>query len=136
MFLRDPKWNLKRMPYCWIDRLKFRRISTNPKSMCNLWSLQPTSIFFTSVRQMILKFMWLNDCLDLLFCFVAKSYLALCDPMICSRPGSSVHDTSQARILEWVAISFSGDLLHPGIEPMSPVLAGRFFTTETLGKSV
>jgi len=30
-----------------------------------------------------------------------------CDPMDCSPPGSSVHGLLQARILEWVAISFS-----------------------------
>ena len=30
-----------------------------------------------------------------------------CDPMDCSPPGSSVHGILQARILEWVAISFS-----------------------------
>ena len=30
-----------------------------------------------------------------------------CDPMDCSLPGSSVHGIVQARILEWVAISFS-----------------------------
>ena len=30
-----------------------------------------------------------------------------CDPMDCSLPGSSVHRILQARILEWVAISFS-----------------------------
>ena len=38
---------------------------------------------------------------------VAKSCLTLCSPMDCSLPGSSVHGISQARILEWVAISFS-----------------------------
>ena len=32
----------------------------------------------------------------------------LCNPMDCSLPGSSVHIILQARILEWVAISFSG----------------------------
>ena len=31
----------------------------------------------------------------------------LCDPKDCSPPGSSVHGILQARILEWVAISFS-----------------------------
>ena len=31
----------------------------------------------------------------------------LCDPMDCSLPGSSVHGILQARILEWLAISFS-----------------------------
>ena len=35
-----------------------------------------------------------------------KSYPTLCDPMNCSPAGSSIHGTSQARILEWVAISF------------------------------
>ena len=37
----------------------------------------------------------------------ALSCLVLCDPMDCNLPGSSVHGISQARILEWVAISFS-----------------------------
>ena len=31
----------------------------------------------------------------------------LCNPMDCSLPGSSIHGIFQARILEWVAISFS-----------------------------
>ena len=30
----------------------------------------------------------------------------LCDPIDCSPPGSSVHGIFQARILEWVAISY------------------------------
>ena len=38
---------------------------------------------------------------------VAWSCLTLCDPMDCSLSGSSVHGILQARILEWVAISFS-----------------------------
>ena len=40
-------------------------------------------------------------------CLVAKSCLTLCNPMDCSPPGSSVHGISQARVLVWVAISFS-----------------------------
>ena len=51
-----------------------------------------------------------------------------------SLPGSSVHGISQARILEWVAVSFSRGLPDPGMEPMSPALASRFFTTEPLWK--
>ena len=35
------------------------------------------------------------------------SHVRLCDPMDCSLPGSSIHGIFQARILEWVAISFS-----------------------------
>ena len=38
---------------------------------------------------------------------VAQSCLTLSDPMDCSPPGSSVHGIFQARVLEWVAISFS-----------------------------
>ena len=38
---------------------------------------------------------------------VAQSCPTLFDPMDCSLPGSSVHGIFQARILEWVAISFS-----------------------------
>ena len=58
----------------------------------------------------------------------------LFDPMDYSPPGSSVQGISQGGTLEWVAISFSSDLPNPGIEPMSPALAGGFFTTESLGK--
>ena len=35
------------------------------------------------------------------------SRVRLCDPMDCSLPGSSIHGIFQARVLEWVAISFS-----------------------------
>ena len=38
---------------------------------------------------------------------VTQSCLTLCNPMDCSLPGSSVHGIFQARVLEWVAISFS-----------------------------
>ena len=48
--------------------------------------------------------------------------------------GSSVYGVSQARILEWLPISFSRDLPDPEIEPAFPVLAGGFFTTEPPGK--
>jgi len=44
--------------------------------------------------------------------------------MDCSPPGSSVHGISQARILEWFAISFSRGLPDPGIENGSPALEG------------
>ena len=40
-------------------------------------------------------------------CSVTKCCLKLCNPMDCIPPGSSVQRISQARILEWVAISFS-----------------------------
>ena len=42
-----------------------------------------------------------------LLLLVAQLCLTLCSPMDCSPPGSSVHGIFQARILEWVAISYS-----------------------------
>ena len=52
-------------------------------------------------------------------CLVAKFCLTLCDHMDCSLPGSSVRGVSQARILDWVAISFSRGSSDPGIKPTS-----------------
>ena len=38
---------------------------------------------------------------------VSQLCLTVCDPTDCSPPGSSVHGIFQARIVEWIAISFS-----------------------------
>ena len=43
--------------------------------------------------------------------------------MDCSLPRSFIHGIFQARILEWVAISFSEDLPDPGVEPGPPAFA-------------
>ena len=47
--------------------------------------------------------------------------------MDCSPPGSSVHGIFQARILEWITISFSKGFSWTGIKPVSFALAGKFF---------
>ena len=68
-------------------------------------------------------------------CVCAKSLQScptLCDPVDCSLPDSSVHRILQAKILEWVAISFSRGSSKPRDQThisMFPALAGRFFTT-------
>ena len=48
-----------------------------------------------------------------------QSCPTLCDPMDCSLPGSSVHAIIQARILEWVAISFSRESSQPCVSYVS-----------------
>ena len=63
-----------------------------------------------------MKLLWSFCCYSL----VAKLCQTLCDPTDCSPPVSSINEISQARILEWVAISFPGDLHDAGIEPTSP----------------
>ena len=60
-----------------------------------------------------------------------KKSPTFCDPMDCSPPGSSVHGISQARILEWVAISFSRELPHPGMANLESVLKSRDITLLT-----
>ena len=57
-----------------------------------------------------------------------QSCLTLCDPTDCSRPGSSVHGILQARILEWVAISFSRGSSQPKDRTEVSHIAGILFT--------
>ena len=66
----------------------------------------------------------------------AQLCLTLCDPVDCSLPGSSIHGILQARILEWVAISFSRDHPNPGIKPGSPALQADALPSEPPGKSM
>ena len=51
----------------------------------------------------------------------AQSCLTLWDPMFYDPPVSSVHGIVHARVLVWVAISFSTDLSNPGIETLPPL---------------
>ena len=50
-----------------------------------------------------------------------------CDPMDCSTPSSSVHGVLQARILEWVTISFSRGSFQPKDQTQVFFIVGRFF---------
>ena len=58
----------------------------------------------------------------------AQSCLTLCNPMDCSLPGSSVHGIFQARVLEWVAISFSRGSSWPRDWIRVSCIVGRRFT--------
>ena len=58
---------------------------------------------------------------------LAQSCLTLCNPMDCSPQGSSVHGILQARILEWVAISFARGSSHPRDRTWVSRTVGRRF---------
>ena len=58
---------------------------------------------------------------------VTQSSPTLCDPMDYSPPGSSVRGILQARILEWVAISFSRGSSQPRDGTQVSCVAGTFF---------
>ena len=57
-----------------------------------------------------------------------------CSPMDGSPRGSSVRGISKQGYWSGLPFPCPGDLPNPGFEPMSPALAGRFFTTEPPGK--
>ena len=57
-----------------------------------------------------------------------QSCSALCNPMDCSLPGSSVLGILQAGILEWVAIPFSRGFFPPRDRTWVSWIAGRLFT--------
>ena len=59
---------------------------------------------------------------------VAQLRPTLCDPMDCSLPGSSAHGILQARVLEWVAVSFSRRFFQPREQTRVSCIAGRRFT--------
>ena len=64
-----------------------------------------------------------------MLCLVIQWCPTLHDRMVCTPPGSSVHGISQARILEWVSISFSSGSSWPGNWTGVSCIAGGFFTS-------
>ena len=81
-------------------------------------------------------------CLSFVFipavvCCCAQLYPTVCDPTDCSPPGSSVHGISQARILEWVAISsFQAIFLTQGSNLHLPNWQANSLPLSHLGSSV
>ena len=59
---------------------------------------------------------------------IAQSCPTLCDPIDCSLPGSSIQGIFQARVLEWVAISFSRGSSWPRDRTRVSHIVGRRFT--------
>ena len=59
----------------------------------------------------------------------------LCDPQGCNLPGFFVYGILQARILEWVAFSFSRGSPPPRGQTHVTCIGSGFFATEPLGKS-
>ena len=63
-----------------------------------------------------------------------KVLVTLCYPMDCSLPGSSVHGILQAKILDWVAMTFSRVSSPLGIEPRFLALQADSLLSEPRGK--
>ena len=94
------------------------RVNSNC-SNCLEFKFRPKKIFFSgrAVSSLTLFRITENDANKkqtvswFYYCSVIQLCLTLCDPVDCSLPGSSVRGIIQARILEWIAISFSMVLL-------------------------
>ena len=84
----------------------------------NLWYI---SIKYSSTLSLKYTYKWSE---------VAQSCRTLCNPMDCSLSGSSVHGIFQARVLEWIAISFSRGSSRTRIEPGSPALQADALPSE------
>ena len=116
--------------------------------MRNSWSSQfpcvpsiSVYLYHNLLGQMILPILnrwrnWSTESLSSLFriTLLVSDYCMSnsCNLMDCSPPGSSVCGISQARILEWVTISFSQGSSPPGNRTQVSCIAGGFFTTESL----
>ena len=95
-----------------------------------------TRVIFVNNKSLLLcRCVYLSACVTVVVQLLSY-VLTLCDPTDCSLPGSSVHGTSQARILERVAISFSRGSSQPRAQTLVSCLAGGFFTTEPPRKSL
>jgi len=105
-------------------------------SVCGI-SWWPLDRLISYVTANIFRFLSLSVCLSLshyiYMCVcvkwseVAQSCPTLCDPVDCSPPGSSTHGILQARILEWVAISFFRESSQPRDWTQVSCIAGRCF---------
>ena len=71
------------------------------RNLCIPGLTSPPSSLFSCIQSFIIS----SVCTVL--CLATQSCLTLCNPMDCSPPGSSVHETLQARTLEWVAMPSS-----------------------------
>ena len=85
-------------------------------------------IYINLFTFMVLAFMLFITCTRAIHAKSLQSCPTLRDPMDSSPPGSSVHRILEARILEWVAISFS-NLFHKNIE-FSLIQTYLLFTRE------
>ena len=106
--------------------------------LCASIPISIKGIFFYSLHRAVVRtIQWVNTqirlCTVLDICWnlkmsVAQSRVTLCNPVDYRPPSPSVHGISQARILEWVAISFTRGSSWPRNWTQVSCIAGRFIT--------
>ena len=84
------------------------------------WSTLKSDWLYSLQPKMEKLYEWVSE--------VIQSCPTLCDPMDCSLLGSYIHGIFQSRIMEWVAISFSGRSSQPRDGTWVSRIVGRRFT--------
>ena len=117
-----------------------KSLSSNPSAWCgskafSLRGFRPNSYPLPGLRTSWPPLRTAGSLITLFVVVYSLSRVRLfCDPMDCSPPESFVHGIFQARILEWVVISFSRGSSWPRDQICVFCIAGRFFTSEPPGK--
>ena len=85
-----------------------QKMEHRPRADERMNEIRHTDYSFLTYRK-TLSYCWIYACVCVCVCVysITQLHLTLFCPMDYSSPGSPVHRISQARILEWVAISFS-----------------------------
>ena len=104
------RWLVSMTQWTWIQQTLGESGGQRSLAGCIPWGCKELDMTVVTQQQQILKYYFhilgwhiLVSCV----CVLSQTCPTLCDPMDCSLPGSSVHKILQARMLEWVAISFS-----------------------------
>ena len=118
---KEKIWSLLKVVTIWQEKEDLRK--SNHKTFIQKKWQQKVS------KKVVIKLLSSTHCC---YCLVAKSCLTLCHPVECSLPGSSAHRILQARILEWVAISFFRGSSWPRNQTLITCLAGRFFSSQLI----
>ena len=104
-----------------------------PTSKCLLisWLQSPSAVILETkkIKSVIVSFVSPSICHEVLsskWSEVGQSCPTPLDPMDCKLPCSSIHGIFQARILEWVAISFSRRSFQPRNWTQVSCIVGRW----------
>ena len=130
----DVSWTIKKAEYwrikafelwCWIRLLRVPWTARRSNQSI-LKEINPK--YLLEGQMLKLKLQYFGHLIWRAHWQVVQSCPNLCDPMDCSLPGSSVHGIFQARVLEWVAISFSRGSSWPRDRTRISHIVGRCFT--------